>query len=123
MKKQTTIALVAAVLLGGVTMASAADVASSHSGTAQPISDTLNLNAPQQKTAWNDLSNQSSQNAPADFSATDGAKVPDTLTIKAVPAKAAQDISQLRPYDFAKVQNKLLIVNPRDRMIAEVISG
>ena len=69
------------------------------------------------------MSSQASQNAPAGFNATDGAKVPSTLTIKAVPAKAARDVSQLRPYDFAKVQNKLLIVNPHDRMIAEVISG
>jgi hypothetical protein len=123
MKMQMTIALVAATLLGGVTMVSAADVASSHSGMARPVSDTLNLNATQQKTAWNDLSTQSSQNAPADFSATKGAKVPSTLTIKAVPAKAARDVSQLRPYDFARVQNEILIVNPRDRMIAEVITG
>jgi hypothetical protein len=29
----------------------------------------------------------------------------------------------LRPYDYAKVDGKLLIVNPHDMMIAEVISG
>ncbi len=128
MKTQTTIALAAALLLGGAITASAADVASSHSGmasstTAKPASDTLNLNATQQKTAWNDLNSQASQNAPAGFNATDGAKVPATLKIEAVPAKAARDVSQLRPYDFTKVQNKILIVNPHDRMIAEVITG
>jgi hypothetical protein len=123
MKAKTIIALTAAALLSGGTAASAADVPSSHSGMGKPLSDTLNLNATQQKTAWNDLSNQASQNAPAGFNATDGAKVPATLTIEAVPAKAARDVSQLRPYDFTKVQNKLLIVNPHDRMIAEVITG
>jgi hypothetical protein len=35
--------------------------------------------------------------------------------VSAVPA--------LRPYDFAIVQGKLLIVNPSDRKIAEVITG
>jgi hypothetical protein len=123
MKTQTTIALAAAVLLAGISAASAADVASSHSGKTKPLGDSLSLTSAQQKTAWNDLSSQASQNAPAGFNATDGAKVPSALTIKAVPTKAAQDVSQLRPYDFAKVQNKLLIVNPHDRMIAEVISG
>jgi len=116
MKRQTTIALAAAVLLSGATAASAL--------TVRPkASDTLSLSSQQQKTAWNDLSSASAQNAPAGFSATAGAKVPTALTIEAVPAKAARDVAQLRPYDFAKVQGKLLIVNPRDRMIVEVISG
>jgi hypothetical protein len=51
MRKQTTIALAAALLLSGVTVASAADVASSHSGVAKPVSDTLNPSSQQQKTA------------------------------------------------------------------------
>jgi len=86
-------------------------------------SDSLSLDAAQRKTAWNDLSSQTTQKAPANFAATAGAKVPSSLSIKAVPSKAARDVSQLRPYDFAKVQGKLLIVNPTDRTIAEVISG
>jgi hypothetical protein len=53
----------------------------------------------------------------------DGSKVPNTLKISAVPNKVARDVSQLRPYDFAKVQGKLLIVNPHDRMIAQIITG
>jgi len=123
MKAQTTVALIAAALLSGVAAASAADVASSHSGYAMPVSDTLSLNATQQKTVWNDLSNQAAQNAPTGFNAAEGATLPKTLKISAVPSKVASDISQLRPYDFAKVEGKLLIVNPHDRMIAAVISG
>jgi hypothetical protein len=124
MKTQMAIALAAAAaLLSGVTAASAADIPSSHSGMAVKASDTLNLSATQQKTAWNDLSSQAAQSAPAGFSAMDGSKVPNTLKIGAIPSKVARDVSQLRPYDFAKVQGKLLIVNPSDRMIAEVITG
>jgi hypothetical protein len=123
MTRQTTIALAAAALLVGVAAASAADIPSSHSGMAVKASDTLNLDATQQKTVWNDLSSQVAQNAPADFAATDGSKVPNTLKIGAIPSNVARDVSQLRPYDFAKVQGKLLIVNPRDRVIAQVITG
>ena len=123
MKAKTTIALAAAALLAGVTAGSAAEVASSHGGMAMKASNSLSLDTNQQKTAWNDLSSQATQNAPANFDATPGAKVPSGLTIKKVPSKAARDVSQLRPYDFAKVQGKLLIVNPSDRTIAEVISG
>jgi len=114
------IALAAAALLAGVTAAAAA--ASSHSG--MPATDSLSLTAAQQKTAWNDLNKQqSSQKAPAGFNAAQGSAVPKSLTISAVTTKAARDVNALRPYDFAMVQGKLLIVNPTDRKIAEVISG
>ena len=104
MTRQTTIALAAAALLVGVAAASAADIPSSHSGMAVKTSDTLNLDASQQKTVWNDLSSQAAQNAPAGFTAMDGSQVPSTLKIGAIPSKVARDVSQLRPYDFAKVQ-------------------
>jgi hypothetical protein len=124
MKTPTTLALIAAVLLSGATAASAAETASSHSGMALRASDTLNLNATQQKTAWNDINTQASnQNPPAGFDAAAGAVVPSALKISAVPSKAARDVPALRPYDFAVVQGKLLIVNPSDKKVAEVISG
>ena len=124
MKAQTAIALAAAALLSGVTAASAADIPSSHSGMAVKASDTLSLNTTQQKTAWNDINKQASnQNPPADFTAVPGAVVPTTLKISAVPSKAARDVPSLRPYDFAMVQGKLLIVNPSDKKVAEVITG
>jgi Spy/CpxP family protein refolding chaperone len=125
MKTRSAIALAAAAaLLSGLTAASAADVASSHSGMAMTASDSLNLTAAQQKTAWNDLNKQASaQTAPSDFSAIAGSKVPDTVTIKAIPTRTARAVSQLRPYDFAMVSGKILIVNPKDRTVAEVLSG
>jgi Protein of unknown function (DUF1236) len=125
MKTRSTIALAAAVtLLAGVSAASAADIPSSHSGMAMKASDSLNLTSAQQKTAWNDLNNQgSNQSAPSDFTATAGSKVPNTVTIKAIPDKTVRAVSQLRPYDFAMVAGKILIVNPQDRTVAQVLSG
>jgi hypothetical protein len=118
MKTRSTIALAAAVtLLAGVSAASAADIPSSHSGMAMKASDSLNLTS-------NDLNNQgSNQSAPSDFTATAGSKVPNTVTIKAIPDKTARAVSQLRPYDFAMVAGKILIVNPQDRTVAQVLSG
>lgn len=116
MKTQTMIACAAAVLLSGAVAASAE--------TVQPkASDSLNLSATQQKTAWTDLDHAKNQNAPSGFDAAAGSKLPASVKISMVPSKAARDISQLRPYDFAKVEGKLLIVNPRDRTVAQVISG
>ena len=121
MKPQTAIALAAAVLLCGATAASA-EVASSHSGAAKTDS-MLSLTMTQQKKAWNDMSSASAQNAPSNFNAAPGTAVPNTLKVRAVPSKAARDLPVLRSYDFAKIQGKLLIVNPKDRTIAEVITG
>ena len=121
MKAQTAIALAAALLLSGATAASA-EVASSHSGVAKAASK-LTLTGTQQKTAWKDMSSASTQTAPSGFNATTGAAVPSALKLSAIPSKTARDVPALRSYDFAKIQGKLLIVNPKDRMIAEVITG
>jgi hypothetical protein len=76
MNKRTSIALAAAALLAGITAASAATM--SNSGKA---SDKLTLTNPQQKTAWRDLYMPSlNQTAPAGFSATVGAVVPNSVT-------------------------------------------
>lgn len=118
MKKQTSIALAAAVLLAGSIAASAATMSN-------PVKagDTLSLTSSQQKTAWRDLYTPSlNQKAPAGFHATIGAIVPSSMTTASVPRKAASDVPSLKPYDFAMLQKKLLIVNPADRKIAEVIT-
>jgi hypothetical protein len=118
MKKQS-IALAAALVLSSVAAASAATMP----GLAK-ASDTLNLSSRQQKTAWNDLYMPSlNQRAPSGFNTIVGAVLPDSVTTAVVPSKAAQAVPSLRPYDFAMVQRKLVIVNPSDKKIAEVITG
>lgn len=86
-------------------------------------SDTLSLSAQDQKTAWNDLSSMPNQNGPANFRPSTSSAVPSTVEVHAIKGKAAQDLPLLAAYDAAKVQNKLLIINPTDMMIAAVISG
>jgi len=86
-------------------------------------SDSLSLSSQQQKTAWSDLSGAAASKAPADFKATTSSAVPSTLKVHAISSKAARDVPALAAYDFAKVRGKLLIVNPHDMMIAEIVSG
>jgi hypothetical protein len=124
MKKQSSFALAAAVLLAGVSAASAAGM-QARSTSAKVFSaaaDSLSLNRIQQKVAWAELSSRATnQNAPSGFIATAGSVVPNSITIQPVTKKAAGDVSALRSYDFAIVQGKLLIVNPSDKKVAEVI--
>jgi hypothetical protein len=105
-----------AVLLSGA--ASAALFAAT-----PPAIDTLALSSQDQPIAWNDLSSAPSENGPADFRPGTTSAIPSTVQVRAIKGEAASDVPALSAYDFAKVQNKLLIINPRDMMIAEVISG
>jgi hypothetical protein len=124
------IALAAALLLSGVAAASAADAPGASSSpqaamTAEQAGDLLNLNAVQRREAWTCLSAAANgnQKAPADFDAAVGAEVPGTLTLQHVASSASDAVPALRPYDFAMVESKLLIVNPSDKKIVEVITG
>jgi Flp pilus assembly protein TadD len=126
MKRTTTaLALVAAVLLSGATVASAAEMSNASStSTLKSPDDMLSLSTAQRKTAWNDLrTTAGKQTAPSSFSAKIGSVVPSTLKLESIPTRAARDVPSLRPYDFAMVQGKLLIVNPSDKKIVEVITG
>lgn len=51
-----------------------------------------------------------------------GAVLPHDVKVAPVTDKAASDVLALKSYDFAVPQHKLLIVNPGDRKIAEVIT-
>ena len=119
MKKQTSIVLATAVLLSGVTAASAATTS-----TSDKARDSLRLTHTQQKTAWHDLYMGSlNQKTPPEFNAVVGAVLPSSVVSAPITRRAAGDVPSLKPYDFAMVQKKLVIVNPSDRKIAEVITG
>jgi Protein of unknown function (DUF1236) len=126
MKRQVSIALAAGLLLAGASVASAAGISKSPStsGMSKQPSDSISLTNAQQHAAWQDLNAQASnQTLPSGFQAMTGSTVPASIKLNPVPSKAATDVPTLRPYDFAKVQGKLLIVNPSDKKIAEVITG
>ncbi len=124
MKKQILIVLAAGLLIAGVSAASAAEMKTSNAQMSPPAAkDTLSLSATQQKTAWNDLNGEAAkQKAPPSFFRAVGDVVPGSVNLQPMPAKAASDVPALQPYKFAKIESKLLIVNPSDRKIAEVIT-
>ena len=126
--------LAAAISAAAVGPASAADGANasaakvqsdktqSADASAQPA-DMLTLSDAQRKTAWQDLYMDSlNQNTPPGFDLVVGATVPNTIVIAPVTAQAGSDIPALKPYSFAMVQKKLVIVNPSNRKIADVIA-
>lgn len=124
MKVRQSMALAAAVLLAGLSAAAAAGMRSAGTKMAPKAQDTLALSAAQQKTAWKDLyTGNLNQKAPAGFDAKVGAVMPSTVATSSVWIKAATDVPALKPYKFAIVQKKLVIENPSDHKIVDVITG
>jgi len=84
-------------LVTGVGSASAADHAMSNKSSKMPTTqsmatDSLSLTTSQQKQAWNGIESQATkQNAPASFTASIGATVPQEIKLSPVPAKVAND--------------------------------
>jgi hypothetical protein len=72
-------------------------------------------------TVWNDLGKQATNQNAAGFDATIGTFVPNTVKIEPMPSKTAADIPPLRPYDYAMVDHKLVIVDPSNKVIADVL--
>jgi Protein of unknown function (DUF1236) len=72
--------------------------------------------------AWKELSKQATnQNAPG-FTAATGTFVPDSVKIERVPDTVANDVRSLQPYSFAMVDHSLLIVDPTNKVIADVVT-
>jgi Protein of unknown function (DUF1236) len=114
MRKQTSFLSAAALLLCTVTTASAATVMH---GT-----DTVILSAAQRSAVWNDLSKRATNQNAAGFDATIGTFVPSTVKTEPMPSNTAADVPSLRPYNFAMVDHKLVIVDPSNKVIADVLT-
>lgn len=124
MKEMGSLALSAAVLVAAVSTASAGSVQTGSISARTPgaATDRLDLNRIQQKVAWADLrSLPTNQKAPSDFIPIQGSVLPNSVVIQAVTKQAAGDVPALKSYDFAIVSGKLLIVNPSDKKVVEVI--
>ena len=135
MKNANRLTVAAIALLVGVSVASAAGMSKSStskpattgsaSSMSQPVAkDALLLSASQQQIAWKDITVQATKEpAPASFTAKVGAAVPSDLATHPVPVSTASKVPELRPYQYALLStNKLLIVNPSDKKIAEIIT-
>lgn len=120
MNKRRSIALAAAVLLAGVSAASAAP--SFPANMSRQPTDTINLTIRQRKVAWNDLHGQTEQKAPLSFHATTGATVPSAIKLQPVPSKLASAVPSLKSYDFAMIRGKLVIVDPSNKKVAAAMS-
>jgi len=120
--------IVVIALASGMGLASAAPPSSSTMPPAAPAAkaaanDSLKLTSAQEKTVWSDVSKQATkQKAPSGFTASVGTAVPTSISLRPVSSTLAGEIPALKTYQYAMVQDKVLIVNPADRKIVDVIN-
>jgi hypothetical protein len=108
--------LTAIALLGSAGLSLAAT-------TPRQPADQLNLTETQQKKAYDDLYMQPfAQTPPPGFKPAIGAVIPHSIAMGRMPPKAVAAVPALSDYRFAMIKNEILVVNPSDDKIADVIS-
>jgi Protein of unknown function (DUF1236) len=125
MKLQLIALAAAAALASGAGAASAAGqhATSNDSASMQTTpKDNLALTRSERRIVWRDISRQANkETAPANFTAKVGATVPDDLSIQPMPSQVTSRVSALKAYDYALLPKELLIVNPTDKKVVNVI--
>jgi hypothetical protein len=126
MKPDLRMGIVTIALLSSVGMAAAAGAMSPTAATAsmaKASSGSLTLSKAQQKTIWQDVSKQNyNAKAPAGFTAKVGDKVPSSVMLHPLPTDITNAIAATRPYEYAMLDKNVLIVNPTDKTIVDVIT-
>jgi Protein of unknown function (DUF1236) len=125
--KSLSVALAFLLMLTGGSVASAQSPMSKDeaatSGSSTSSASQLNLNADQGKKLWTEISDHAmKQNAPSGFNVAVGQIVPISVSLRELPNKAQTEVPAAKPYQYAMVDNKLLLVNPSDKKIVEVIT-
>jgi hypothetical protein len=84
----------------------------------------LVLNGAQEQVIFRSVSKQNGkkETAPPGFKAEIGQVVPKSITLHRLPTDATNHVWAVKPYDYAMLQNQLLIVNPKDRIVDDIIT-
>ena len=88
---------------------------------AESIQPRLNLTQQQKQAVNRGLSDQPSQNAAADLQIRVGEPLPSSITPHVMPKSVTEPVPETKWYEFAKLPDRVLMVDPKDRSIAEII--
>jgi len=115
---------IAAVLSTGIALAQTPNGqppgAGARSG-AESIQPRLNLTQQQKQAVNRGLSGEPSQNAAADLQIRVGEPLPSSITPHVMPKSVTEPVPETKWYEFAKLPDRVLMVDPKDRSIAEII--
>jgi uncharacterized protein DUF1236 len=110
--------------LAAIALLCSSGLASAETGTPLRISDDLVLTGAQEYLIWRQVGSRNApqRGAPLQFEASIYAVVPDSVALHALPAEVTGQIPIVKPYRYARLGNLLLIVNPTDRKIVDIIT-
>jgi len=115
---------IAAVLSTGIALAQTPNGQPPGAGPrsgAESIQPRLNLTRQQKQAVNRGLSDQPSQNAAADLQIRVGEPLPNSITPHVMPKSVTEPVPETKWYEFAKLPDRVLMVDPKDRSIAEII--
>ena len=83
----------------------------------------LGLSESQRQAIYQSISNRQAKKdtAPEGFRAAVGAHVPDSIELEPLPKAVSELVPKTADYEYAFVANQVLIVDPRSRIVVEVI--
>jgi hypothetical protein len=104
-------------------LASVSFVAAAESGS-MASNDRLNLTGTQEHTIVQSINKQNVKKevAPSGFKAAVGQALPTSIPLHSLPSDATSQVPAVKSYDYAMLQGQLLIVNPKDRKIVDIIA-
>lgn len=83
----------------------------------------LKLTQAQKQTIYLSISNQKQQEtAPSTFHAGVGAIVPASVELQPLPKTIVELMPELKNYHYAMVSNQVLLVQPKNKQVVEVIT-
>jgi hypothetical protein len=79
------------------------------------------LTQQQQQSVSKGLANQPTDSAPTGYQGEVGAKVPDSMTAHQMPNNVASDVPATRNLLFVKLPDRVLLIDPDSKAIAEIL--
>jgi hypothetical protein len=87
------------------------------------VAGELFLTSPDKHSIYQAVADDKGQSIPLTFHPAIGAKVPDSLALSDLPGKVTDQIPAVKNYQYAKLNsNDVLLVDPKDREVAAVIT-
>ena len=117
-------AAVALLLLGGSAPAAAQGTPTHPGAETNPAAvRDLKLTAAQKHTIYSSISSQKQrETAPPTFQAAIGAVVPGSIELQSLPKTIVELIPELKNYEYAMVANQVLLVDPKNKQVVEIIN-
>jgi hypothetical protein len=85
------------------------------------VSPKLNLTLEQRHVIREIIKDMKTESAPVEVQAAVGDQIPQNINLQPMPSDVAQKVPQVKTHRFFVAGGRILIVDPKDNMVAEVI--